>query len=197
MNKGTFQGDDDMNDIIQAIMDRRSIRKYKPDPVPAAERDLIIRAGLAAPSSKNTQPWHITVVEKPEVIAKITEELKAAIVRANFERYIAMTGNPKYTVNYGAPLFMMVSADPSATFCPAEDASMVLANMFLAAHSLGIGSCWINQLGPVCDEPAFRAFLATLGVPAANRIYGSVCFGYSAAAHPSAPPRREGAVNFA
>lgn len=187
-----------MNDIIKGILERRSIRKYRTDPIPAADRDLIVQAGLYAPSSKNTQAWHITVVEKPDLVARITEELKAAIVRANIEKYLAMTGNPKYTVNYGgAPLFMIVSCDPSRTSCPVEDCSMVLANMFLAAHSLGIGSCWINQLGPVCDEPGFRAFITSLGVPAENRIFGSACFGYNAAAHPSAPPRREGTVNYA
>lgn len=185
-----------MNAVIQAILDRRSIRKYKTDPIPDADRDLIVQAGLAAPSSKNTQPWHLTVVQNADVINKITVETKAAIIRAKIEKYLPLAENPKYTVNFiTAPMFVIVTADPGSTNCPAEDSTTVLENMFLAAHSLGIGSCWINQLGPVTDEPGFRAFLTSLGVPETNKIYGCACFGYNADSQPAAKPRKENMVN--
>lgn len=184
-----------MNDVITAILDRRSIRKYTPEQIPDADRDLIVKAGLFAPSSKNTQAWHITVVQNADIIARITVETKAAILRAGVEKYRALAENPKYTVNYGAPTFMLVAADPRGTSCPVEDCSLVLGNMFLAAHSLGIGSCWINQLGPVTDERVFRKLLTELGVPPDYKIYGCAAFGYGASARPSAPARKENTVN--
>lgn len=186
-----------MNDVIDAILNRRSIRKYKPDPISAANRDLIVKAGLYAASSKSVQPWHITIAQTPEVIADITRETKAAIIRANVTRYLGMAKSDAYAVNFGnAPLFMIVGVDPTATACPIEDGSLVIGNMMLAAYSLGIGSCWVNQLGCVCNEPEFRNFLtARLSFPANMNIVGSCAFGYSAVDHPKTPPRKEGAVN--
>lgn len=185
-----------MNEVLKAIFERRSIRKYKSDPISDADRDNIVKAGLFAPSSKNTQPWRVTIVQNAETISAITREVKAAIRRAGIEKYAALAENPKYTVNFTtAPMFVIVSANPSASTCPAEDCSVLLENMFLAAHSLGIGSCWVNQLGCVSDEPGFRRFITELGVPESNRIYGSACFGYAAVEHPAPPPRKEDTVN--
>lgn len=183
-----------MNEVIKAILDRRSIRKYKPDPIADGDRDLIVTAGLHAPSSKNTQAWHILVVQKKDTIDRITGEVKAALLRAKIDKYKAMAENPNYRVNFGAaPLFMIVSADPAQTSCPAEDCSCLLDSMFLAAHSLGIGSCWVNQLGCVSDEPGFRAFITELGVPANHKIYGSAAFGY-ADVQAKLPPRKDNTV---
>ncbi|MCD8141614.1 MAG: nitroreductase [Planctomycetaceae bacterium] len=186
-----------MNDVITAILERRSIRKYKPDQISDADRDLIVKAGLHAASAKNTQPWHITVVQNDDLIREITRQTKAAILRANVERYLALANNENYAVNYGAaPTFMIVGADPKVSACPVEDGTLVLGNMMLAAYSLGIGSCWINQPTAVCDEPEFRAFLTSrLSFPAEMKIVGSCAFGYSAVEHPKAPPRKEGTVN--
>ncbi len=184
-----------MNDVVKAILERRSVRSFKPDGIPDADLDLIVQSGLYAPSAKNAQAWHILVVRNAGKIDLITAEVKAAILRAKVEKYAALAENPKYSVNFGsAPVFMIVSADPGATSCPAEDCSCLLENMFLAAHSLGIGSCWINQLGCVTDEPRFRETLTSLGVPAVNRVYGSAAFGYPARAPHAAPPRRENTV---
>ncbi len=184
-----------MNEVVKAILERRSVRKFKPDRIPDADLDVIAQAGLYAPSSKNAQAWHILVVRNARKIDMITAEVKAAILRAKVAKYAALAENPKYAVNFGsAPVFMIVSADPGATSCPVEDCSCLLENMFLAAHSLGIGSCWVNQLGCVTDEPRFREALTALGVPAGNKVYGSAAFGYPASAPHAALPRREGAV---
>ena len=183
-----------MNEVMKAIQERRSIRSYTPDQIAAADRDAIVTAGLYAPSSKNTQAWHIAVVQNAARIEQLTVEVKAAIIRCRVEKYLALANNPAYRVSFGAPTFMIISADPALTTCPAEDCALVLGNMFLAAHSLGIGSCWVNQLGPVCDDPAFRDLLTGLGVPASAKVCGCAAFGYNAGKHPAAPARREGTV---
>jgi nitroreductase len=59
------------------------------------------------------------------------------------------------------------------------DCACAIENMFLAAHSLGIGSCWINQLGTTCDDPEVRAFITSLGVPENHKVYGCVALGYA------------------
>lgn len=186
-----------MNEVIKAIMERRSIRSYLDKDISQENIDLIVTAGLYAASARGVQPWHITVVTNADVIKTITTEVKSAILRVGVERYLAAARSDAYSVNFhNAPVFTIVSADPTITLCSTEDSSLVLGNMFLAAHSLGIGSCWINQLGCVCEDPQFRAFLDGLGVPKGYTITGSACFGYGDKPHPEAKPRKENAVNY-
>ena len=67
----------------------------------------------------------------------------------------------------------------AATYAPSGmDCACAIENMFLAAQSLGIGSCWINQLGTTCDDPEVREFITALGVPANHKVYGCVALGY-------------------
>lgn len=64
------------------------------------------------------------------------------------------------------------------------DCACALENIFLAAKSLGIGSCWINQLRQTCDDPDVRAFLTKLGVPENHKVYGCAALGYASADAP-------------
>lgn len=186
-----------MNDVIRNILSRRSIRKYKPEQFPEEALNLILEAGLSAPTSRNSQARNFCVVRGQSAIDRITREVKEATARDPGSRYTASVGRAEYTVNYHAPTFVIVSADPAVTASPGEDCALALENMFLAAHSLGIGSCWINQLNPLCGDPAFRAFLTALGVPATHRVYGCAALGYPEGAHPEAHPRKEGQITHA
>ena len=186
-----------MNETIRSILERRSIRKYRPDPVSKEHLEQIITAGLYAPSARNKQPWHLTVVNGFEAIARLTAEVKAATLRMPNNPYAAMVQKDGYSVNYLAPAFVIVSGNPDESPMVQADCALVLGNMFLAAHSLGIGSCWINQLGILSDEPGFRAVLNALGVPSQNRVYGGASLGYPADPPASASERRAGTVNYA
>ncbi len=184
-----------MNPVIETILSRRSVRKYQSRPIPQSDRDLILKCGLYAPSAKNAQAWHLLAVEDPEVIGRITKEVKEAILRAGVAHYQGLAKSPRYTVNFlNAPLFVIVSANPAATACPVEDCAVLVENMFIAAHALGIGSCWINQLGCVTNESLFREFLSEIGVPAENTVYASACFGYAEGEVAPASERKKGLV---
>jgi nitroreductase len=181
--------------VLNNLRTRRSIRKYEPRPVPGEILEKIVEAGLYAPSARNSQPWHFAVVTGPERLAGITAELRAAVARMPENPYKSFVGAPSYSVNFhNAAAFIIVSADPAASPVVEADCALALGNMFLAAHALGIGSCWVNQLGSACGEPGFRALLTRLGVPEKNRVYGSGAFGFAAGEHPKAPPRRGGTV---
>ena len=186
-----------MNEVVNAILERRSIRSYQEKAIEKETLERIVTAGMYAPSSRGIQPWHVTVVTNAGKIAEITAQVKAAILRANVERYFAQAKNDNYSVNFHkAAAFVIVSANESETLCAAEDCSLVLGTMFLAAHSFGIGSCWINQLGCVTDEPEFRAFLTSLGVPPTHSVQCAAAFGYPEGPVPAPRPRRENTVNY-
>lgn len=184
-----------MNEIIRGLMERRSVRRYTEEQIPEADMQLIVKAGLYAPSARNTQAWHVTVLRSRPLIDRVTAETKAATARMPVNHYKDYVGQAGYTVNFNAPTFAIVSVHPERSFAPEADAALLLGNMFLAAHSLGAASCWINQLNILSGEEEFRAFTADLGVPAEHHICGCAAFGY-AAGPVSAPPRREGAFSF-
>jgi nitroreductase len=183
-----------MNETLHSILNRRSIRKFRPEQFPRSDLDQIIMAGLYAPSSKNTQAWHFTVLRLRADIDELTAAVKAATARMPENIYKDLVGRDEYTVNFHAPTFVIVSVDPARSSMPQEDASLALGNMFLAAYSLGLDSCWINQLHTLNDEPLFRAYLTRQGVPENDRVYGCGTFGYAEKRPSKARPRREGTV---
>ncbi len=141
------------------------------------------------------QPWHLVIVRGYEKIAEVNEQVKSATARMPENPYRDYVGSNSYTINYGAPTFVIVSGDcelspRNACF----DCALLLGNMFLAAHALGVGSCWINQLNVLNDEPDFRDYMTTLGIPLQNRIFGCACFGYANGPARDAAPRKENNV---
>lgn len=184
-----------MNETIKSILTRRSVRKYKTDQIPRETMEQIIQAGLYAPSAMGRQPWFVVVVQEKAKIDEINREVKAATARTPDNPYRDFVGSEAYTINYHAPTFVIVSGD--TTLSPRNapfDCALLLGNMFLAAHALGIGSCWINQLNVLNDEPGFRKYMTKLGIPAQNQIFGCACFGYAADPPHNATARKEKTV---
>ena len=183
------------NEIIKAIMERRSVRSFKQDPVDDAVLDAILSAGSYAPTAAWTQAWHITAVVGRDRIGELDQRLKEASTVPGFDRYAKFV-HGAYTVNFkNAPVFVIVGSDREKSLCPVEDGTLVLSNILLAAHAVGLGACWVNQLGAVGEEPGFRSYLTTLGFPPTHLVVGSAAIGHPAGAHPKAPARKAGQIN--
>ena len=115
-------------ETLDAIFNRRSIRKYKPNIVSHKKIGDIIRAGMAAPSARNDQTWHFVVIDDRETLDKI----------ADFHPYGKML--------YHAPVAILVCADMSIAKAPdyfREDMSATTENMLLTIHDLGLGGVWL------------------------------------------------------
>ncbi|MDR0621414.1 MAG: nitroreductase family protein [Deltaproteobacteria bacterium] len=185
-----------MNEVLAAILGRRSVRKYSEEPVSDGEMDAILQAGSYAPTARNTQAWYILALLGLERIRALDAQVKEAAQVPGFDRYKDFVGSPSYTINYrNAPLFVIVGVNPDVSVCPVEDGSLVLGNILLAAHGLGLGACWINQLGAICDEPGFRKYLTGLGFPKTHKVIGSCCVGRIEGEVPRAPARKHGQIN--
>lgn len=190
-----------MGPVQKTILTRRSVRRYRPDPLPRETVEALLEAGRYAPSGHNKQAWHFMAV----LDRKILEALNEAVIKG-FADLTPSADAPKelrdakakaerqgaqYSFSYGAPCLIVASNDASDPNARASCAC-ALENMFLAAQELGLGSCWVNQLHWLKDDPALRAFLEQLGVPQGHMICGSGVFGYPEGALPSAPARKEG-----
>ena len=170
-----------MNQVIENILTRRSIRSFKDWPLAEDDLEQIVRAGIYAPSGMNRQSWHFTVIRSREKIQK----LAAAIGR--------VLGNAAYNC-YEPDTMILVAADRDNANGQL-DTGCAMENIFLAAHSLGIGSVWINQARGICDEPAVRGVLEEYGVPDTHVVWGMAALGY-AAETPADKPRSAGTVNY-
>ena len=187
---------------IDAILTRRSIRKFTDRQIPHEDLETILRCATYAPRGMNNQSWQFTVVQDKETL-----ELIARTVRETFRIVNARADGEKntqfkkphmpddYNCLFHAPTFIIAS-NKADYHMALQDCACALENIFLAAHELGIGSCWVNQLYNLSDEDHLRELLSRLGVPNDHRICGCAALGY--AAEPvSAKERKPGTVVFA
>lgn len=150
-------------DLIEAIEQRRSVRHFKPDPIPEATLSRIIGCALMAPSAGNVQPWQFRVVKRPE--------MKAALAQA--------AGDQRFVE--AAPVVIVVLAEPqrsaarygrrgSELYC-IQDTAAAIENMLLTVVAYGLGACWV---GAFDEQAASRA----LDLPDNLRPVAMVPIGY-------------------
>lgn len=171
-------------DTIDCILTRRSIRKYEDKKVKEEDLLKIIECAKYAPSGINNQGWHFSVVENKDWLEKMSKTVAKGL------------GRTSYNVTYGAPVLIVVS-HKRGNLLYEHDGSCALENIFLAAHSLGLGTCWINQLGEesLYSDKEFLDLLKEAGVPEGYKIIGCAAIGYPAES-PIAKPRKENLVTY-
>ncbi len=159
------------NPVIDAILSRRSTRAFEVKPIPKEDLEAIVTCGVWAPSAMNRQEWTFIVVNDRERIQNLAAVIGTALDRENYQMY-----SPEAAI--------IVGHKKGAQF-GREDDGCAMENMFLAAHSLGIGSCWINQLQGICDVPEVRSQLSDLGLPEDYEVHGICILGYGAKETPA------------
>jgi nitroreductase len=169
-----------MNETVKTLLERRSIRKFQQKQIKEEELNVILEAGMYAPSGANQQSALFIVVQDAETIKKLSA-MNAAILKKNIDPY------------YHAPTIILVLADKSKV-TPVEDGSLALGNMFNAAASLGIGSCWIHRTRQMSETEEGRELLKKWGVAGDYVGVGSCILGYPDCEHPKAAPRKDNFV---
>ena len=171
------------NEVLKAIYDRRSVKKYTDKPVPAELLDEILKAGSWAANGK---AW-----QAPVMVAVTDHETRETLRRLNAE----ILGNPDADPFYGAPVVVAVLSD-SERFTYVEDGSLVIGNMMLAAYSLGVDSCWIHRAREVFDTEEGKALKAKWGLGDNFIGIGHCILGYRDCDYPAAKPRKEGRIMY-
>ena len=172
-----------MNETMQNILTRRSIRQYKPDPVPRELIDQVVLAGTYAPTARGMQ--------SPIILAITDKEIRDRLTRANAE-FTDKEGEDPF---HGAPVVLVVLADKSKPN-HVYDGSLVMANLMLAAHALGLGSCWIHRAREEFQQPEWQELLRSLGVEGEYEGIGHCILGYPDGPEPEAAPRKENYVYY-
>ena len=169
-----------MEDILDVIKTRRSVRAYKSNAVPTELLDKVLEAGTYAPTGKNRQsPVIVAITDKDT--RKLIGELNAAVLGADTDPY------------YGAPVVVLVLVDPSVN-TRVEDGACVLENMMLEAHSLGLATVWVHREREIFDAPSGKELLKKWGLNENLQGVGSIALGYASGDLPEAKPRKDGYI---
>lgn len=171
-----------MNEMIKGIKERRSIRKFKPEMPEKEKLEQIIEAGLYAPNGKGKQSTIIVAVTNKELRDKISKmNSKIGGWEESFDPF------------YGAPAILIVLAEkdwPNRVY----DGSLVMGNMMLASHSLGLGSIWIHRAKEEFEKEEYKEIVKSLGIEGEWEGIGHCAVGYMEGKNPEAAERKENRV---
>lgn len=174
-----------MNEIIKAMKERRSIRKFKSELPSKADLEQMVEAGLYAANGKGTQATKIVVVTNKELRDRISEmNRKIGGWDEGFDPF------------YGAPAMLIVLAEKDWRN-KIYDGSLVMGNLMLAAHSLGLGSIWIHRAREEFESDEGKEILKSLGIEGEWEGIGHCAVGYMDGEMPKPAPRKEGRVIWA
>lgn len=172
-----------MNAVLENIVTRRSIKKYRPDMVPEESIRRICEAGTYAATGMGKQ--------SPIILAVTNRELRDRLSKMN----AAVMGKEDFDPFYGAPVVLVVLAD-RAIGTHVYDGSLVMGNLMLAAHAEGIGSCWIHRAKEEFDSEEGRTILRELGIEGDYEGIGHCVLGYPDCEEPAAKDRKSDYVHY-
>ena len=165
-----------MSEVLSKIQSRRSTRRFKPDMIPRDVLEQIVTAGTYAPTGRNLQSPIILAVTNREIRDRLSA-LNAAAMGASNDPF------------YGAPVVLVVLADKSCrTYL--YDGSLVMGNLMLAAHSMGLGCCWVNRAYEIFESEEGKQILRDLGVEGEYEGVGNCVLGYINGEVNAAAPRK-------
>lgn len=166
-----------MNETLNTLKTRRSVRAYLPEQVKEEQLLQILEAGTYAATGKGMQSPIMVVVQDPDTIAYLSR-LNAAVMGTTSDPF------------YGAPTVIVVLADRERPTC-VEDGSLVMGNLMNAAQAVGVNSCWIHRAREVFDSPEGKALLEKWGIHGDYVGVGHCILGYAKGQVPEAKPRKE------
>ena len=173
-----------MNEIIKAMKERRSIRKFKSDMVSKKDIDEIIDAGLYAANGMGRQAVITVAVTNKDLRNKVAKDnCKIGGWDEGFDPF------------YNAPVILIVLAEKDWRN-RVYDGSLVIGNMMLAAHSLGLGSIWIHRAKEEFETEEYKKLLKDIGVQGEWEGIGHCAIGYIDGDIPKPAPRKENRVYF-
>lgn len=195
-----------LNEVLESIKNRRSIRSYLPEQIKDDELEIILESAVYAPTAHNDQPWHFTVIQNKKFIdmmdsesKKILKQDKELMGRINLEskklvanKEIKIGKSLNFNIFYKAPTVIVVSGKKNAMH-PLHDCCAATQNMLIAAESIGIGTCWIG-LSTFFFQNTKN--IEKLNLPDGYEPYFTVTLGYKASHNNKAPKRNKNVVNY-
>lgn len=171
--------------MFELIKTRRSTRRFKQKMIPEDVVGQIVEAGRYAPSGGNCQTTHFIVIKKAVILEQLRDLVEQEFAKMEVQEGMyksivhSITASKKggYVFHYNAPV-LIVTANQKDYGNNIADCSCALENMMLMANALDLGSCWINQLKWLNENPVILDYLKQLGLKETERVYGALAVGF-------------------
>lgn len=175
-------------DLTEAIYTRRAVRQFTAEPVGEDMLRQLIDAAIQAPSAVNQQPWSFCVVRDKALLARISREAKAHMLRTSpaglvSHHFQELLNDPKFDIFYHAPVLIVISTVAASPWA-VEDCALAAENLMLAARAAGLGTCWIGFAQAWLGTPDGKA---ALGLPAAHVPVAPIIVGHPTSSPPPVP----------
>lgn len=175
-----------MNQTIEDLISRRSIRKFKDEQISDEDLNTILEAGTYAPTGRGAQSPKIVVIQNPETIKEFS-----AWNRSFFPMEVPDDVDPFYG---GKTLLIVLADSERPTYV--EDGASVLTVLVNAAHAIGVGSCWIHRARDEFASAKGKSLLKEWGIPESYEGIGHVVLGYPDMEMPKPAPRKPDYIVF-
>ncbi|MDR0638473.1 MAG: nitroreductase family protein [Spirochaetaceae bacterium] len=184
-----------MKEIMNVIKSRRSIRSFSNEQIKQEELDVILEAGMYAPSAAGKQARYFTVIQDQQILDEISSEAKRVYRSMNVEFLQNLGSNERFDPFFHAPTVIVISGEINS-IAPNSDCAVAAQNIMLAAEALQIGSCWISASAVITQTEEGKKIIEKLGLPEDYAPFNSIALGYKKTERHDVPPRREGVVNY-
>lgn len=168
------------NEALKVLKERRSIRKFQPRQIRDEDLNAVLEAGTYAPSGMGKQPCIIVAVQNKDDIARLSK-MNASVMGKDADPY------------YGAPTILLVLCDTAST-TPVESGSAVMTYLLAAAHSAGLGACWVHREKQMFESEEGKNLLKKWGITGEYIGIGGCALGYVDGELPEAAPRKGGYI---
>lgn len=173
-------------EALEALLTRRSTRKYKEEMPDKELIDRVIEAGRYAPSGSNSQTTHFIVFTDKNMLKELADIVKEEFSKMEYDEntYVSLKNSiiaskkSEYVFCYNAPVFIVV-ANKIGYGNAMADSACALENMMIAANAFDLGSCWINQLHWLDENKAVHEYMLAHGLGEDETITGALILGYA------------------
>lgn len=176
-------------DVIDAIYQRRAVRDFTAEPVAKDQIDQLINAAIQAPNAMDRQRWAFVVLRDPALLKRISEEAKTLTLSLmgsapHMAQFRAFLSQADFNIFYNAPVLIVICGTEDDRFVE-QDCCLAAANLMLAAHAAGLGTCWIGFAEAWLGQAEAKK---ELGIPAHYRPIAPIILGHPRT-RPEAPAR--------
>lgn len=182
------------NVVVENIMNRRSIRKYKPEQIGQAQLDTIIQCGINAPSALNKQSWEVRVIQNSELLDKINKIFVEDAKGKSLPGSASKAQEDGFSVFHDSPTLIIVAKDKSNSYS-AVDCGLFAQNILLSAESMNIGTCVIGSIAGIFNKPESKELLEAINLPDTHEVIFGISLGYKNES-PKAKTRNIGKVQY-
>ncbi len=166
------------NAIIDNILTRRAIRKYTNQQVSKAQLDTIMKCAIFAPSALNKQPWEVRVIQNKMLLDEINQRFLKYAQGKEFQGSAKHYREPGFSIFHNSPTLIVIARDMKNSYSM-MDCGILLQNILLSAHAIGLGTCPIGTLVPILNLPENKDILELLNIPEGYGVAINVALGYA------------------